>query len=118
VRTNLEILTKCHTILVPIASYRVKENIGTYKECKSWCVLYECVKLYEYMAQDNTYYHDSNFEFMIKVKAWKWEWVVRMSQDSSTNKCERVQGSESQPLPNEKHFANYNPLVVLGQKCI
>ncbi len=46
-----------------------KANIGTYRECRSWCVLYECVKSYEYLAQDDTYYHDSSFGFMIKVKA-------------------------------------------------
>jgi hypothetical protein len=38
---------------------------------------------------------------------------VRVSQDSSTNKFGRVQGSESQPLPNEKYFGSYSPLVVL-----
>jgi hypothetical protein len=39
---------------------------------------------------------------------------VRVLQDSSTNKCGRVQGRESQPLPNEKHFGSYSPLVVLN----
>lgn len=38
---------------------------------------------------------------------------MNVSQDSNTNKCGRVQGSESQPLPNEKHFGSYSPLVVL-----
>ncbi len=111
----MEILTKCHTIVVPMASCRVATRktlkpIGSVSHgvffMKMWRVIWIS------SSQDNTYYHDSSFEFMIKVKAWKWEWVVRVSQDSSTNKFGRVKGSESQPLPNEKHFGSYSPLVV------
>lgn len=67
----MEFFAKCHTIVIPMASCRIttRQTLGPIGSVGRGLFCRECVKSYEYLVQDNTYYHDSSFGFMIKVKA-------------------------------------------------
>ncbi len=112
----MEFFAKCHTIVIPMASCIITTR-QTLAPIGSVGHGVFCMNVWSHM---NIWLKMTLIIMTLALGLWSklrhenGEWVVRVSQDLSINKCGRVQGSESQPFPNEKHFESYSPLVILN----